>query len=583
MKIEESLLEHLQFIYGKNQADRLMQQLLSRLQTFQNQHPNLSRRDPSIPCVTEKDTILITYGDMVQKESQNPLQSLSAFLKKKIADTISTVHILPFFPYSSDDGFSVIDYQKVNTDLGDWDDIQELAAYFRLMFDAVINHISAKSDWFQGFLHGESQYQDYFFEIPPKFDASQVFRPRALPLFTRFQTKNGEKQIWTTFSEDQIDLNFRNPKLLLDVIDVLLLYVANGAEFIRLDAIAFIWKESGTSCIHLPQTHQIIQLFRSILDIVAPKVSIITETNVPHEENISYFGDGYNEAQMVYNFSLPPLTLHAFHTSNTEALSKWAATLTTPSDQTTYFNFLASHDGIGLMPTRGLLSEDEISNMAKRVQALGGFVSYKNNADGSQTAYELNINYLEALGDPQNLNEDTRLIAQRFLASQSIMLALRGVPGIYFHSLFGSRNWKEGVEQTGRYRTINREKLELDQLEKELEGPRSLRHQVFRGFQHMLNARNSNPAFHPLGEQRILNENGAVFSLLRTSQNGHIHTLCLTNVTDQIIEMSVDQAKLPETRGKSLKDILNKAEYSIVNGQLMLTIKPYQVIWLKFS
>jgi glycosidase len=411
---------------------------------------------------------------------------------------------------------------------------------------------------------------------------SSVFRPRALPLFTRVQTTNGEKQIWTTFSEDQIDLNFQNPKLLLDVIDLLLLYVVNGAEFIRLDAIAFIWKESGTRCIHLPQTHEIIQLFRSILDIVAPKVSIITETNVPHEENISYFGDGYNEAQMVYNFSLPPLTLHAFHTSNAEILSKWAATLTTPSDQSTYFNFLASHDGIGLMPTRGLLSEDEISNMGKRVQALGGFVSYKSNADGSQTAYELNISYLDALGDPNNLNEDTKLIAQRFLASQSIMLALRGVPGIYFHSLFGSRNWKEGVEQTERYRTINREKLDLESLEQELTDPSSLRYHVFNGFQHLLRMRNSNPCFHPWGGQQIIDVDKGVFALVRTSRDGNVYTLCLTNVTNQTLELCIDKDKFPITNEKTMKDILNKSDYSI-DGQLNLTVEPYQILWLKSS
>jgi sucrose phosphorylase len=581
MKGEKEIREHLAFIYDAVEADCLLPRLRSHLQIFQQQHPDLASYDTAAPRVTEQDAILITYGDMVQKEGQNHLQTLGKFLQKSVGAAISTVHILPFFPFSSDDGFSVIDYKKVNPALGEWDDVHDLGANFRLMFDAVINHISAKSDWFQAFLRGDAKYQDYFFEVPPDFDASNVFRPRALPLFSRFQSASGEKLVWTTFSEDQIDLNFRSPELLLDVIDVLLWYIANGAEFIRLDAIAFIWKESGTSCIHLPQTHRIIQLIRSIMNIVAPRVSLITETNVPHKENISYFGNGYNEAQMVYNFSLPPLTLHAFHTGNAETLSKWAATLSTPSEQTTYFNFLASHDGIGLMPARGLISDEEVSKMVERVQALGGFVSYKNNPDGSQTAYELNINYLDALNDPEKSNENTGQIAQRFLASQSVMLVLRGIPGIYFHSLFGSRNWQAGVQQTGRYRTINREKLALERLEAELADPTSVRNQVFNGYRHMLQVRKVNPAFHPRGGQQILSLDRSVFAVLRTSQDEETQTLCLTNVSDQDVALRItdDQCPLPEK--EPIKDILTSSEYATTEHQLRLTLRPYQALWLK--
>jgi sucrose phosphorylase len=328
-----------------------------------------------------------------------------------------------------------------------------------------------------------------------------------------------------------------------------------------------MWKEVGTSCIHLPQTHRAIQLMRSVLDEVAPGVVLITETNVPHAENISYFGNGHNEAQMVYNFTLPPLTLHSFHTGSAEALSRWADSLTLPSDQVTFFNFLASHDGIGLTPARGILSDTAVAAMAERVKQLGGHVSYKNNPDGSQSAYELNINYLDALADPEQ-DEPLELVARRFLAAQAIMLALRGVPGIYFHSLFGSRGWPEGVKQSGRARTINREKLNRERLEQELVDESSLRHHVFNGYANLLRQRTSHPAFHPNGEQEVLMLHPALFSVQRTAPAGMAVLLCLHNVANE--EVSVT---LPE--GQFI-DILTGQEVAGDVG-----VRPYQTLWLQ--
>jgi glucosylglycerate phosphorylase len=425
----------------------------------------------------QHDAILITYGDQVSQPDVHPLRTLAEFCAARLAHTISGVHILPFFPYSSDDGFSVIDYTAIDPALGDWEDIEGLRHNFRLMFDAVINHCSVHSRWFQGFLTGDARYRDYFISVPQNMDLSQVVRPRTLPLLTPFVLDGKTQYIWTTFSADQVDLNYHNPAVLLDVLDVLLTYVERGAEFIRLDAIAFLWKEYGSRCLHLPQTHQVIQLMRAVLNEVAPYVMLITETNVPHQENLSYFGDGANEAQMVYNFALPPLVLHTFHTGSALALSQWASSLALPSNsggppsksgglpssQVTFFNFLASHDGVGLNPVRGILNEAELNNLVGLTLEHGGFVSYKNNPDGTTSPYELNINYFDALSDPAG-GEPLALQAERFLASQAIMLSIVGVPGIYFHSLFGSRGWREGAIQSGQNRTINRQKCRLDQI-----------------------------------------------------------------------------------------------------------------------
>jgi sucrose phosphorylase len=582
--LSDSLYEDLTYLFGSELAGPTYNKLMHVIATFQRQlihqaQTNIGDR------VTEQDSVLIAYGDMVNRQGELPLKTLDDFLGQHLTGTISTVHILPFFPYSSDDGFSVIDYHAVNPALGTWAHVSSIGDKFRLMIDAVINHISAESIWFQRFLSNDPAYQDYFTVMEPDSDLSQVFRPRTIPLLTPVIRKASgnskvETFVWTTFGPDQIDLNYRSPDLLVNILAVLLFYIANGAEFIRLDAIAFIWKEIGTSCIHLPQTHRIIQLMRKVLDIVAPQVAIITETNVPHEENISYFGDGSNEAQMVYNFSLPPLTLHAFHTGSVEALCRWAASLALPSDQVTFFNFLASHDGIGLTPGRGYLSEQDINEMAQRTEALGGHVSFRSNPDGTMSPYELNISFLDALGDPAIKEEKDSLVARRFLGSQAIMLALLGVPGIYYHSLLGSGSWPEGVRQTGRARTINRQKLQRDQLERELADPGSLRHQVFHGYCHMLEQRRKSTAFHPHGHQHVLFNHDAIFSLLRISPDGRERVLCLQNVTADNQRVTFNSSALQGGVGRSWRDCLSEVDFISLGGDLTVDLGPYQTLWL---
>lgn len=583
--MNERINQLLAAIYGGEAAETVSLRLHHLIQAYENR---LQPKPPAPPThyFNQNDAVLITYGDMVQREGERPLQTLAAFLRAHVKEVINAVHLLPFYPYSSDDGFSVIDYRAVDPALGEWEDVAQIGRDFRLMFDAVVNHISAKSDWFQGFLRDDPRYRDYFVTVDPTTDLSAVFRPRTLPLLTKVETTAGLRHVWTTFSDDQIDLNYANPDVLLEVIDLLLFYVMQGAVIIRLDAIAFLWKEPGTSSIHRPQTHAIIQLFRAILDEVAPHVALVTETNVPHAENISYFGDGSNEAQMVYNFSLPPLVLHAFHTGNAETLTRWAADLILPSERVTFFNFLASHDGIGLTPARGILSEGEVNQLAARVEALGGHVSYRDNPNGRPSPYELNINYFDALGDPQRPDEEAALAVRRFLAAQAIMLALRGVPGIYFHSLFGSRSWHEGVAQTGRKRTINREKLELSRLTTELNAPTHLRHQIFQGFSHLLRQRKAaGRVFHPYGAQTVLTTQEAVFALWRCAPSTAEQAICLHNVSPQPQQVTIDWATLPTNPPTQLTDLIahetESNQYLLTDGRyLTLTLAPYQTAWL---
>jgi glycosidase len=550
----EKITALLKALYGEATAASLREELAALMTATR---PTAGAA-PAIE-LSERATLMITYADQLREPGVAPAATLAEFAKARLADVISGVHLLPFFPWSSDDGFSVKDFFGVDPIFGAWSDIEQFRPEFDLMFDAVFNHMSAEGEWFQKFCADEPAFRDFFVTVSGNPDLSLVVRPRALPLLTEFQTTRGPEKVWTTFSADQVDLNFKNPQVLLASLRALLFYVARGARFIRLDAIAYLWKEIGTTCIHLEQTHQIIQLMRAVLDEVAPGVRLITETNVPHRDNISYFGDGTNEAQLVYNFALPPLVLHSIATGNAEKLTRWAATLETPSPQTTFFNFLASHDGIGLNPARGILSQAEIDALVARALAHGGYISYKHNSDGSKSPYEMNVTYFDALSSPER-NEPVELQVKRFLVAHAIMFSLAGVPGIYFHSLFGSRNDRAGAESSGIPRRINRQKLARKSLEAELADPGSLRARVFSGMRHWLEKRRASRAFAPGAAQQILTLDPRVFALVREPRGGHERQLCLHNV-------SGDAVALP------------------AGGELSgaITLRPYEICWKTLS
>jgi glucosylglycerate phosphorylase len=579
MEPEQRIQKELNFLYGEKNAQDIFRKLAPRLETFKNHHPELGHSPSINDLLTEHDVILITYGGQVIQPGGIPLRTLDKFLERYLRGYISGVHILPFYPYSSDDGFSVIDYWQVDTELGSWEDIARLKKDYRLMVDGVINHISQYSQWFQGFLQGDEKYKDYFIVADPDTDLSQVVRPRTHPVLTPFETNQGVKYVWTTFSSDQVDLNFKNPQVLLEIIDLLLFYVEQGAELIRLDAIAYLWKEIGTPSIHLPQTHSVIKVLRAVLDEVAPTTLLITETNVPHVDNISYFGDllpgtdRTDEAQMVYQFPLAPLAAHTFLTGSSLRLRDWAQGLESSQP---FLNFIASHDGIGLMPARGLLEQGEIQNLIDKTLEHGGQVSYKNNPDGTRSVYELNITLFDLLNNPA-YPESEKGIA-KFLASQALMLSLSGVPGIYFHSLFGSRSCHECYTNTGRARTLNREKLKLMDLDEELADPYSHRSQVFQGYLQMLQVRKRQPAFHPKGEQRILDLGDSVFGLLRKPFPAGDPLLCLINVTSGAQKIPKAALGVKGLHSGDYDDLLSDFKTTLPGD---IEMRPYQVMWLK--
>ncbi|MEP8867259.1 sugar phosphorylase [Enterobacter hormaechei] len=554
----KKLINH---IYGESFSDAHLNVLLTKLEKAA---VNITEKRKS--GWDEKDVVLITYADQFSAKGEKALPVFTRFYNEWLSRTFSHVHLLPFYPWSSDDGFSVIDYHEVAPETGTWRDVAELKQSASLMFDFVCNHMSAKSEWFANYLAQKPGYEDFFISVDPETDLSAVTRPRALPLLTPFTLHDGSvRHLWTTFSDDQIDLNFASPQVLIAMVDVLLHYLMEGARYIRLDAVGFMWKIQGTTCIHLEQTHCLIQLFRAITDAVAPGTVIITETNVPHKDNISYFGDGENEAQMVCQFSLPPLVLHAVHRQDVKALCQWAGSLALPSTHTTWFNFLASHDGIGLNPLRGILPESEILSLVDKLQQEGALVNWKNNPDGTRSPYEINVTYLDALS-LRDSSDDERIA--RFILAHAVLLSFPGVPAVYIQSILGSRNDYEGVERLGYNRAINRKKYTAGQVDLELNNKKSIRYQIYSRLSELIAIRRGERAFHP-DSQAIFDAIGEhILKIVRVAENGERMT-ALFNFSN----------KMQTVYGQTLfgTELLSGQDISGTE----LTLNPWQVMWIK--
>jgi len=513
---------HLELLYPRQHAD-VCRRLVALAHEYTDRLPR-----PVAP-LDHRTACLITYGDGIRRRGETPLHTLSGFLHDHVGDVVSDVHLLPMYPWTSDDGFAVVDHRVVNASLGTWADVAGMAADHAVMFDFVANHTSSSSPWFRRWLDGDPAHEGFYLEQEPGFDVSRVTRPRTTPLFHPFPRADGSTAwAWTTFGPDQVDVDVRRPGTLLELTDVLLGYLSRGASAIRLDAIGFLWKESGTTCLHLPQTHAVIKVWRALVDHVAPGARLLTETNVPHEENVSYFGDGSDEAHLVYQFALPPLVLHSFVAGSTARLAGWAAGVGTVSPTATWFNFLASHDGIGLRATEGILDDDERSALVERTRAHGGGVSLAARPDGTSAVYELNLSYLDALCTPDEARDDA-VVAAKAIAAHSILFSFLGVPAVYYHSLVGSPSHHEGMASTRIKRRINREVLDADLLVHDLEhDPR--RRAVFDGLRHLLDVRRRHEAFSPFGTQDVELLDDRVLALRRAAGTPH-ELLCVTNVT----------------------------------------------------
>ncbi len=567
---ERRLRPLLETLYTPEQVDWLMADILALVQ----QHLAPTQAE-DLHKWSQNNALLITYGDSIRAAGpERPLVTLRRFLSEFLQDVVTGVHILPFNPFTSDDGFAVKDYLTVNPELGTWEDLGAIAAQFNLMADLVINHVSSEHPWFQQFKQGESPGCDYFIEVDPSTDLSQVVRPRSSPLLAEVETVQGKKSVWATFSHDQIDVNFANPAVLLEFIKIILFYEERGAKYFRLDAIGYLWKQIGTPCIHLPQTHTVIRLLREILQMVNPGIALITETNVPNRENLSYFGNR-NEAHLIYNFSLPPLVLNALLQGRSDHLKTWMMSMPPAPLGCAYLNFTASHDGIGLRPTEGLLTDDEYQTLLQCMQDFGGVVSMRAHADGSESPYEVNISFFDALkGTAQGLDEWQ---IERFLCSQTIMMSLEGIPAFYLHSLLATPNDWAGVQRTGHNRSINRHQWDDAQLRQALADPSRPHGKVLHELSRRIRLRRQQPAFHPNATQYTLHPlNSTLFAFWRQSMARDQSIFCVHNLSNQPQKLSLSNLNLVIT--DDWYDLISGDPISNLYDTLMLS--PYQCVWI---
>ncbi|MCO5069937.1 MAG: sugar phosphorylase [Rhizobiaceae bacterium] len=529
-------------------------------------------RKPSNNLWSQADALIITYGNSIRDGQHKPLDLLRDFLETRMSGVVNGVHILPFFPFTSDDGFAVTDYWKVDPTLGDWPDISRIGEKFSLMSDMVLNHVSSQGAWFNAYRQGQAPFDKFFVEASPDDDLTAVVRPRTTPLLQEIETTMGMRHIWCTFSHDQVDLNFRNPEVLLEILRIIRFHIDQGVRIIRLDAVAFIWKEPGTPSIHMPQTHAIVKLMRVLADYAAEKVILLTETNVPKAENLSYFGRR-DEAHMVYNFPLPPLVLHAMLSGNVRHLRRWMRSMPPAPLGCAYFNFTASHDGIGMRPAEGLLPQDEIDRMIGTIRKIGGLVSMRSLPGGGEAPYEINCAYFDAMS--RTFEGEEALKIDRFLCSQTIIMSLEGIPAFYIHSMVATSNDHEAVERRGMNRAINRHVWDYPELRALLDDPTSHHAEVLQALQSRLTLRARQPGFHPNATQLTLQLDDRVLGVWRQSLDRTQSIFALHNVSPEPVEM--DSFSLNLIADEDWSDLISGDSID-PDGTILLA--PYQCRWI---
>ena len=566
---ENKIKSYIRKIYKNNRdASRLLNSIVSLID-----EDNLaSKKKLTSKNWSQKSSFLITYADSIKSENDSPLLVLNQFLQKYI-DSIDSIHILPFMPSSSDSGFSVIDYYKIDEKFGDWKDLNLISKNKNIMIDIVLNHASRNSKWFANFLKGSGQGHDFFKVVKDWNGIAQIERPRSSELFQKIQTVDGEKNVWCTFSHDQIDLDFSNPAVLLEFLKIIKFYIKKNIKIFRLDAVAFLWKKQNTSCINLQETHYIIKLIRFVSTLIDKNAILITETNIPSKENLSYFGNN-DEAHWIYNFTLSPLILFTLLSGNCSQLRKWSMTMPPAQEGNAYFNFLASHDGIGLRPVEGKLDSTELYRLINKMRELGGRISYKTSQWGEEIPYEINITYLDSL--KSTFNGEEKFQIKRFICAHTIMFAMEGIPAIYIHSFLGTKNDHKAIAAGEGNRSINRFKWDKKDIYKILEDKNSNNFYIMSKLNSLLNIRSKQPAFHPNATQFTLNLGDEVFGLWRQDKKRKQSIFSIYNVTPKSVKLSLQKINLIETEkwidlisGEALKDIDDD-----------ILLKPYQSLWI---
>ena len=550
-------------ILTKQNIDLLKNEIVQLIEDF-NKKNRLNKIN-----ISEKTSLVISYGDNIYSNQSSSMKIFQKFFQKNLEKLFDTIHFLPFYPSSSDSGFAVKDHYQIDKKIGNWSDLKKISKSKKIMADVVINHASARGLWFKNFLKRKKPGKDYFLTVNSKFNTSKVVRPRDHKLLKKIKIFEKNDYLWRTFSPDQIDLNFKNPSVLLRFIKIIIYLINNGVTIFRLDAIAYLWKQNGTKCINLSQTHEIIKLLRVVTSLLNVQTLIITETNLPEKENLSYFGKN-NEANWVYNFSLPPLLIHAFLFENSSYLNQWSRKLPSTKHGNCYLNFIASHDGIGIRPTEGILNEKTLSSFLKRLKKNGSKFSYRKVQNKSKKVYEANITVFDALRksdfDPKGL-----FFLERYVSAHAIMISFEGIPAVYFNSLFGKSNDEAKYIITGNNRDVNRYKWNFNNITTKLRDKKSKQSIFYRNIGALLETKRKQKAFHPNASRININLGPKIFCFKRISKDKKQSIICMTNLSSKIQTPNFKKTG-------SYRDLLN-SNLKFREGNSLI-LKPFQTVWL---
>ena len=573
--INLDILKRLNFIYRSIISEEKTLEYSKKINKLINIYKDKEPKNSTKDYWSENTILLITYDDSINRGlSGKTLNDFGKFYKQYLEKFINSIHFLPFFPSSGDGGFSVKNHNDVDKAYGTWEDIQSLSKKANIMTDLVLNHSSSKGDWYKNFLDDKNPGKNYFYVVDKNYDCSKVVRPRDHDLLTEIELQNKKKFLWCTFSHDQIDLNFKNPDVLLEFIRLILKLSSYGIKIFRLDAVAFIWKQPGTTCLNLSQTHEIIKLLRDIVDQLDKNLIIVTETNLPKQENLSYFGKN-DEAHWIYNFSLPPLIVNTFLFEDSVALTKWSMKMPPAQLGNAYLNFIASHDGIGMRPAEGVLSDKEIKKMLQRLKKNGSKFSMRKLSNNEEKVYEANISLFNAL---QFTDSDLKgkFALKRFIAAHCIILAIEGVPAFYFNSLFATKNDEENFASTGVKRNLNRYKWHYSTLVNLIKTNNTIEKNCYETFKKLISIRKIQPAFHPNATQFTLNLDKNIFAVWRQSRDRKQSIFALTNVSSKTIKLNTNKINLIDD--EQWFDLLSQ-ETKITDDQY-IKLMPFQSLWI---
>ncbi len=428
---------------------------------------------------------LITYPDSMGAN----LPELHYVLRKFFSKAVHGVHILPFYPSSSDRGFAPKTYDEVDPAFGTWEDVEKIGQDFDLVIDFMVNHISRQSIFFQDYVEKgpASEYADMFLSfdkmIPGGFiqeeDLEKVYTRKPRPHYQQLERPNGTlEKIWCTFDYEQIDLDYDSPKTREVMRKFLIRLARNKPKMIRLDAIAYTTIELGTNCFFVePKIWEYLDWFDDYAS--AFDTEILPEVH----EHFSYQFKLAKKGYWCYDFSLPMLVLHCLYMKTTRRMKSWLKKC--PRKQITT---LDTHDGIGVVDVQDLLNQEEIDQTIEQLYEKGSNVkkTYSGPEYQNLDVYQVNCTYYSALG----CNDDAYIVAR------TIQFFTPGIPQVYYVGLLAGENDIELLEKTRLGRNINRHNYTLKEIREDIQKP------VVQRLLKLMEFRNSYPAFN--GEFTLL-------------------------------------------------------------------------------